>query len=126
MTTTVLAPVQGSVRDLVAEVQREVGLSEDLVPARAAVLLLHLTALLGNIRDEIRTRELLYAGVLRSALRTEQKANRAKMVAATSEEHFRLREAQDLFDLAESLVASLKYYLRNSEAEFRALGGRHQ
>jgi hypothetical protein len=57
--------------------------------------------------------------VLRSAYHTEQKANRAKLVAETSEEYYRLREAQDLFDLAGSLVGSLKYFLRNSEAEMR-------
>lgn len=108
-----------SVRDLVGEIQREVRATDDLVPARAATLLVQLTALMGNVRDEIRHRDLLYKGVLRTALKTELKANRAEMVAQTTEEYFRLREAQDTFDLAESLVGSIKYYLRNCEAEMR-------
>lgn len=103
--------------------QVEIRDTNDIPPSRASELLMKLTALLGNVRDELRKREGEYHGIKLEAYRQEKTANRAKLLAETSSQYTAYREAQDTLRTANDLVGSLKYYLRNAEAEMR-LGGR--
>lgn len=113
-----------TVRALVRMYQQEIQQAADLLPDRAAELLMKLTALIGNINDEIREADMLYAGVLLAALESEDKANRAKIRAETSNEYQRKREARDTKELAIELARSLKYLLRAKAEEMQL--SRHQ
>ena len=113
-----------TVRDLVHSYQREIHEASDLLPDRAAALLTKLTALIGNVNDEIRRADALYAAVLLAYLESEAKANRAKIRAETTVEYQRKREARDTKELAVELARSLKYFLRAKEEEVRL--SRHQ
>jgi len=107
-----------TVREMIHEIQVEVRES-DLQPDRAAELLNRLTALLGNINDEIREADMAYAIRLLQCLDSEEKANRAKIMAETTSEYSRKREARDVKELALEMCRSLKYYLRAKEEELR-------
>lgn len=107
-----------TVRDLVHAIQIEVRDSE-LPPERAAHLLAKLSALIGHCNVEIRIADAEYAACLLRCLESESKANRARIVAETTPEYQRRREARDTKELAESMIGSLKYLLRSYEAEMR-------
>jgi Tfp pilus assembly PilM family ATPase len=52
----------------------------------------------------------------------ESKANRAKIQAEISPEYEAMRTARNTKDLAMEIIRSLKYFLRNSEDEYREAG----
>ena len=106
-------------RKLVQGVQREVLETVDLLPSRAADLLMELTALVGNCNDDIRRFDAEYAWVLLGFLESKEKANRAKIHAEISPEYERRQSARDTKELAIELVRSLKYFLKAKEEEMR-------
>lgn len=108
-----------TIRALVLSLQQEVRDTADLSPSRAAEILLKLTALLGNVNDEIRLADHGYAIVLLRFLEADEAANRAKIRAETSTEYLRRREARDTKELVVELIRSLKYQLRAVEEEMR-------
>lgn len=107
-----------TVRHLVRGIQREVR-TGDLLPERAAELLMQATALLGNVADEIREADMAYAHVLLRELETNAKANRARIRAECSTEFQRRQEARDVKELVVEICRSLKYFLRVKEEELR-------
>lgn len=113
-----------TVRELVKSYQREIQQTPDLLPERAADLLMKLTALLGNCADEIRDADSEYAVTLLHWLDTEAKANRARIRAEISHEYRRKQEARDTKELVIELSRSLKYFLRAKSDEFHI--ARHQ
>lgn len=113
-----------TVRELVRSYQREIRETPDLLPDRAAEILTHLCALLGNVNDEIRAADAAFANVLLGYLESEEKANRARIRAETSQEYQRKREARDTKELVVELVRSLKYFLRSKTEELQY--ARHQ
>ncbi len=113
-----------TVRDLVRSAQREIRDSPDLLPERAAELLTRLASLLGNCNDEIRDADAAYSVVLLEAMKKETSANRARILAETSPEYQRKREARDCKELVVELVRSLKYFLRSKSEELQL--SRHQ
>ncbi len=108
-----------SIRGLVRLIQVEVRDTSDLQPDRAAELLNQLAALIGNCNDEIREADSAYAEVLLRCLDSEEAASRAKIRAEISPEYKRKREARDTKELAETLIGTLKYFLRGKESEMR-------
>src|SRR4051812_24671936 len=97
-----------TIRGMVRLIQIEVRDQPDLQPDRAAELLNKLTALLGNMNDEIREADMAFAAVLLKHLESEEAASRAKIRAETTPEYSRKREARDTKELAVELVRSLK------------------
>ena len=110
-----------TIREHVKSIQEEV-VKGDLLPGRASELLNTLSALIGNINDEIRVRDVEYARTLLRELEGRDKANRAKIVAECSPEYQAKEEARDTKEVALQMIGSLKYYLRAKEEEFR-IGG---
>lgn len=108
-----------SIRERVKAIQVEIGGPSDLVPSRAAELLMQLTAMLGNVNQEIREADHSYAIVLLRFLDADEAANRAKIRAETSLEFNRKREARDTKELVVELCRSMKYLLRSAEEEMR-------
>ncbi|MCR4341903.1 MAG: hypothetical protein NUW01_18660 [Gemmatimonadaceae bacterium] len=113
-----------TVRELVKSYQREIQDTPDLLPERAAELLLQLAALVGNIADEIRDADSEYAVTLLHFLDSEQKANRARIRAEISPEFRRKQEARDTKELVTELCRSLKYFLKAKQDEYYM--SRHQ
>lgn len=113
-----------TVREIVKSYQREVQQTADLLPDRAAELLMKLTALMGNCADEIRAADSEYAVTLLHYLDSEAKANRARIRAEISPEYRRKQEARDTKELVIELTRSLKYYLKAKQDEYAM--SRHQ
>lgn len=107
-----------TVREMVDAVRREV-LAGNLSPVRAAELHVRLSALLGNIFEEIREADMAYNAVYAGFLDTEGKANRAKIRAELSQEYRRKREAHDYHKVTEQLILSLKKMQSALETEMR-------
>ena len=107
-----------TVRALIKQAQREIAAGE-LLPQRAAELLTMLTALIGNVNDEVRQADMAYATVLLQQLESEERANRARIRAETTPEYLRKREARDSKELVVELIRSLKYFLKAQADEMR-------
>lgn len=105
-------------RDHVKRIQAEVR-PGDLSPELARERLLTLSALYGNILDEMAAADAAYAHVLLAHLDSDEAANRAKIRAETSPEYARVREAKNTEKLVQELTRALKYYLRSQEEEMR-------
>lgn len=111
--------IEITIRGHIRLIQVEVRDTADLQPDRAADLLNRLASLIGNCNDEIREADCAYAEVLLKCLDSEEAASRAKIRAETSLEYRRRREARDTKELAETLIGTLKYFLRSKESEMR-------
>jgi hypothetical protein len=107
-----------SVREMIRVIQHEVR-DGDVTPGRAADMLTTLTALLGNVNDEIREADMEYARVLLDHLGHDEAANRAKIRAETTEQYRRKREARDTKELTVELIRSLKFLLKAKSEEMR-------
>ena len=109
---------QPSVRERVKKIQRELR-DGALTPDLTRESLVTLTALLGNVNDEVLTADLDYKHVLRAAYESEEKANRARMVAETSPQYARMREAKDTQTLVVEMIRSCRAFLRSLDEELR-------
>jgi hypothetical protein len=110
-----------SIREIIQSHQNEI-LKGNLVPSRAAEILNELSAVLGNLNDEITKRDIEYNKVLLVCYDKEETANRAKIQANITPEYESMRTARNTKELAVELIRSLKYYLRSSEQEMREAG----
>lgn len=108
-----------SIVQIIDEVRDEVGRG-NLLPERAAELLTTLSALLGNILEEITTNDMAYNQILMEYLEKEKTAANAKIKAGTTDEYRMMRTARNAEKTATGLIASLKYYLKSKEQEYRA------
>ena len=107
-----------TIRDMVRTIQLELRDTE-VVPSRARVLLIELTALSGNCSTEMRAADADYNTVLLKHLDGSEAANRAKIRAATTAEYQRMREAKDTLALVIEMIRSLKTVLKSVEEEMR-------
>lgn len=90
-----------------------------LTPDLTRESLVQLTALLGNVADEQRAADAEFKLILLDAMRTESKANRARIVAETSPQYNRAREAKDTATLVQEMIRSCRAYLRSLDEEMR-------
>lgn len=108
-----------SIREMVEAMQMECRNSGDLMPERAAEILVQLASILGNINDEILKRDMEYSKILLSWLEKESKANRAKITAETTPEYEARCVARNTKELGIELIRSLKYFLKAREEELQ-------
>lgn len=107
-----------SVRERIAAIQRDLR-DGALTPDLARESLVQLTALLGNVSDEQRVADGEYKQVLLDAMRSESKANRARIVAETSPQYQRARTAKDTQTLVIEMIRSCRAYLRSLDEEMK-------
>lgn len=112
-----------TIRSMIREMQREIA-TGDLLPERAAELLMKASALVGNVNDEIRVADVANANRLLVELEASEHANRARIKAETSEEYIRKREARDTLVLLQEMSRALKYFLKAKQDEYQM--ARHQ
>jgi hypothetical protein len=110
-----------SVRERVRSIQKSLR-DGALTPDLTRESLVQLTALLGNVNDEQREADHEYKLVLVGALSTEKRANRARIVAETSPQYTRAREAKDTAGLVIEMIRSCRAYLRSLDEEMRLSG----
>jgi|GEM_PF-2434834 len=110
--------IVSTIRERIRGIQKELR-DGALTPDLARESLVELTALMGNVNDEMRLADLDYKKLLLTMLRTHEKANRARIEAETTGEYSRAREAKDTRDLVIEMVRSCKAYLRSLDEEMR-------
>jgi hypothetical protein len=104
--------------NLIKSLQEEI-LRGELTPQRASEILVHISALLGNLNDDIRKADITFNRILLDCYNKETKANRAKILAETTPEFEAKRIARDTKDLAIELIRSLKYLIKSQGQEYR-------
>ena len=107
-----------TLREMIAKRQNEI-IDGDLAPSRAVEILTELSSLYGNALDEVKNRQVEYNKVLLKVYEEEEKANRAKLVAETTDEFEALLSAKVTEKLILEMIRGLKYFLREKEAEFK-------
>lgn len=110
-----------TIRGLVIKIEQEVR-GGNLTPIRVAELIAMLSSLIGNCNEAIRKREMDYKRFLRACYDRETKANRAKIVAETSQEYEELQEAKDTKESVIEMMSSLKYLQRAVSDEMKFSG----
>jgi hypothetical protein len=103
---------------MIKEYQSELA-KGNLMPNRAAEILSELSALIGNIGEEITRTEMLYNKFLLKCYDEEKTANRAKILAGTSKEFEEMRTARNTKEVCLEMMRGLKYLLRAKEEERR-------
>lgn len=106
-----------TIRERITEYQNEI-VKGDLLPGRASEILVELSALVGNVNDEIRTRDIEYSKILLKHYEQEATANRAKIKAETTPEYEAKRIARDTKELAVEMCRSLKFFLKAKGEEY--------
>jgi hypothetical protein len=109
--------MEKTIREMITEYQNEI-LQKNMQPQRAAEILTEISALLGNLNDEITKRDIEYNKVLLNCYDEEKTQNRAKIRAGTTPEYEAMRVARNIKELALELIRSLKYFLKAKEDEF--------
>ena len=107
-----------NIRERIQSYQSEI-LAGNLLPVRASEILTELSALLGNISEEIMQRDVAYNKVLLSYLEVEKSANRAKIKSDITPEYEAMRTARNAEKVAVEMIRSLKYLLKAQQEEFR-------
>ncbi len=120
-----------TIREMIADIQKEVR-DTDLSPARASELLNQLSSLLGNVNDELKTRQMDYNKKLLKEMTfgtvdlvdgnpvtTYPTAARARAEAETSTQYEQLLEVKNTKELTLEMIRSLKYYLKSKLDEYR-------
>lgn len=107
-----------NLREMISDYQNEIK-NTDLQPDRAADILKELSALYGNVLDEVRRRTMDYNKLLVTFYDNEEKANRARLKAEATEEYEDLLRAKDTDKLTLEMIRALKYLLRAKENEYR-------
>lgn len=105
-----------TIRERVRAIQKQLR-DGALTPDMARESQITLTALLGNVHDEQREADAAYKLVLLACMKAESKANRARIVAETSPEYDRAREAKDTAVLVQEMIRSCRAYLRSLDTE---------
>jgi hypothetical protein len=109
---------QPSIRERVKKIQGELR-DGALTPDLTRESLVMLTALLGNVHDEQRAADHEYKMVLLGAMRTESKANRARIAAEVTPQYQRAKEAQHTAELVVEMIRSCKVYLKSLDTEMQ-------
>ncbi|MFA5014798.1 MAG: hypothetical protein WC549_04595 [Actinomycetota bacterium] len=108
-----------TIREIINSYRTELSSNKELTKERANEILVKLSAIYGNINDEIRKSDIAYNYILMAFLKSEEKSNRAKILAECSPEYLAKREARDLKESVKELISSLKYYIRGLSEEWK-------
>jgi hypothetical protein len=102
----------------IAAIQSELA-NGALSPDLARESLVKLTALLGNVTEELRHADHEYKLVLLGCLQGDEAANRARIRAEVTPQYQRARKANDTVKLVIENIRSLKQYMRSLDEEAR-------
>lgn len=107
-----------TVREMVADIQKRM-LKGYESPMMAAEDLVEATALWANVQTEILEAEVAYNKLKLSCLEAHKTVSKAEMVAETSVEWVRLRQAQNTGKWLEESIRTLKHYGNSQREEMR-------
>jgi hypothetical protein len=112
--------MEKTIREIIRDYQNEM-LNNDLLPQRAVEILNSVSALYGNILDQIKDTEIVYNKILLKNYETEKTANRAKIKSEISPEYQNYREAINTEKLLKKMISSLNRCIDLKKEEMRNL-----
>jgi len=98
-----------TITKIIDEYREKIINSPDLQLMEASEYLTKLSALLGNINEEIRLRDRLYANKLLEIMNEGNSVAKAKVIAQTTDEYQNLELAKGYEHVTIEIVRSLKY-----------------
>lgn len=107
-----------SIRERIRAIQAQLR-DGALTPDMARESLVTLTALMGNVNQELREADHEYKLVLLGCLQGDEAANRARIRAEVTPQYQRAREAKDTLAEVTEMIRSCKSYLRSLDEEMR-------
>lgn len=108
-----------TIREIINNYRNRLINASQLTPKEASETIVELSALMGNITEEIQKREFDYNTALLELLKKEKMTvARAKIEAQVSAEYGELQTAKGQKEMTLELIRSLKYLLRIMESEF--------
>lgn len=102
---------------LIEDYRREIR-DTDIDRVRAAEILNKLSALYGNVTEEIRGREMEYNKVFANTLATNDSVAKAEVLSKITPEYTNFRVARDLEKVLLEMIRSLKHYCKVRENEW--------
>ena len=106
------------VRAMLKEYRQRFLHSDGVTKLAASQALVEISALLGNVNDEIRKADQAYYLKFDELLSGEKMpVSRAEVRMRSSDEYMRLQEAKNEFEMAMELIRSLKYLIRALDDE---------
>jgi hypothetical protein len=106
-----------TIRDYIDEIRREA--MNDIDPARCAILLQKLSALLGSVNDEWIDAEMNYNRFYEAMTDKYEKVTEARAKAKASDEYELKLRKEALMEVTKELINSLKYTLKVKMEEYR-------
>lgn len=111
-----------SIRELIRKRRQEIRATPDMLPDKAASLLMEMSALMGNCNDAILIADSNYAQKLVQLMSESKSVAEAKMKAEASPEWVSKYEARAMKEECLETVRSLKYYLKAKSDEYQVSG----
>lgn len=108
-----------NLREIINEYRSKLVDAKDLAPVDAAQMLVELTALTGNIHEEIVGRGNQYRIKLADLVEKYGSVAKAKVIAQASPEYGDLVQATAYLEMASEMIRSLKVFIKSKEEERR-------
>lgn len=110
------------ITEQIYNLRREMYQADKLLPNRASEILVQLSALLGNVLEDEVKKEMVYNEKFSELKSEKDSVARAEVEAKATQEYADYRMAKYLKSVVESMISTLKYFLREKEKEFRESG----
>ena len=105
--------MEETIRDIINEYRDEIYTSGELWMPKATQYMVELSALMGNISEEIATKERAYMVKLNSIIEDkDMSVARAEILAKTSDEYYEYKIAKDYNIVVLEMIRALKYRCR--------------
>lgn len=113
-----------TIRDMISEMRTEMLESPPADALTTSDSIVKLTALMGNIHDEIGRWERLYHHIYHELIDLNQKmaADKIDILAKDTDEYANLQSAKRLSELCDSMIQGLKYRARALQGEYKESG----
>jgi len=106
-----------TIRIIIDEKRNEIKKANNLYPQRASEIIVELSALIGNINDELLKRQMAFNEKKMFYLAKIKSVAKADVEAQCTEEYRQYQEAKGYRELITEMIRGLKYYLRAVEDE---------
>lgn len=107
-----------SIRGMITKLQEEVR-DKDISMQRAGEIVYELTALLGNVNEELKSRQMIYNKCLARCMDESPSVARAKIVSETTPEYEELLAVKGTKELVIEMIRGLKYYIKSKLDEYK-------
>ncbi|MCK9370811.1 hypothetical protein M0R04_12955 [Candidatus Dojkabacteria bacterium] len=108
-----------TIRELINEYRNKLVDASSLSPDVASRTLVELTALIGNLNEEILKRKIAFNDKKLAYMIEIKSVAKAQVMAETSPEYIAYEEVKMSLDLMKEMIRGLKYYLRSQEDEYK-------